>query len=64
MGKLVFGAGAGLITVIIRKFGGYPEGVTYGILMMNALAPFMDRLRVKKYGFIPPAKPAAKEAAK
>lgn len=64
LGKAIFGAGAGLITVIIRRFGGYPEGVTYGILIMNAVAPFMDKLRVKKYGFVPPAKPVAKEAAK
>ena len=64
LGKAVFGAGAGLVTVIIRRFGGYPEGVTYGILMMNAVAPFMDKLRVKKYGFVPPAKPVAKPAAK
>lgn len=64
LGKILFGAGAGLVTVIIRKFGGYPEGVTYGILIMNALSPFMDKLRVKKYGFVPPAKPVAKEASK
>ncbi len=66
LGKLIFGAGAGALTVVIRKFGGFPEGVTYGILIMNALAPFLDKLRVKKYGFVPPAKPvvAAKEGAK
>ncbi len=64
LGKLLFGAGAGLITVIIRRFGGYPEGVTYGILIMNAIAPFLDKLREKKYGYVPPAKPAVKEAAK
>jgi electron transport complex protein RnfD len=64
LGKALFGAGAGLVTAIIRKFGGYPEGVTYAILMMNALSPFMDNLRVKKYGFVPAAKPAAKGAAK
>ena len=64
LGKALFGAGAGLVTVIIRRFGGYPEGVTYAILMMNALSPFMDNLRVKKYGFVPAAKPAAKGAAK
>jgi len=68
-GKLIFGAGAGVITVIIRKFGGFPEGVTYGILMMNAVAPFLDKLRVKKYGYVKPApknasKVDAKEAAK
>lgn len=58
LGKLLFGAGAGLVTVVIRRFGGYPEGVTYGILLMNMLSPFMDKLRVKKYGFVPAAKPA------
>lgn len=64
LGKALFGAGAGLVTVIIRRFGGYPEGVTYSILMMNALSPFMDNLRVRKYGFVQAAKPAAKGAAK
>ncbi len=51
-GKLIFGFGAGLITVLIRKWGSYPEGVTYGILMMNALTPFLNRLLQKKYGFV------------
>jgi len=67
VGKLLFGAGAGFVTVIIRRFGGYPEGVTYGILLMNMLSPFMDKLRVKKYGFVPApkvAKPATKGAGK
>ncbi len=63
MGKLIFGAGAGAITAIIRKFGAFPEGVTYGILIMNAVAPYLDKLRVRKYGYVAPAKPA-KEAAK
>lgn len=66
MGKLVFGAGAGAITAVIRRFGGFPEGVTYGILLMNAVAPYLDKLRVKKYGYVPAPKPAkpAKEAGK
>jgi electron transport complex protein RnfD len=59
-GKLIFGAGAGLMTVLIRKWGGYPEGVTYGILMMNAVSPFLDRLIRKKYGWVAPKKEAAK----
>ncbi len=62
-GKAIFGAGAGLITVLIRRFGGFPEGVTYGILIMNAFAPFLNKLRVPKYGFVRPAKPA-KEGSK
>ena len=57
-GKLIFGFGAGLITVLIRKWGGYPEGVTYGILIMNALSPFLNRLLPKKYGSVPKKKPA------
>ncbi len=57
-GKAIFGIGAGLVTVLIRQFGGFPEGVTYGILIMNAFAPFLNKLRVPKYGFVKPAKPA------
>jgi electron transport complex protein RnfD len=52
-GKLIFGFGAGLITALIRKWGNYPEGVTYGILIMNACTPFLNRLLQKKYGFVP-----------
>lgn len=62
-GRLAFGVGAGLITVLIRKWGGFPEGVTYGILIMNAVVPFLDNLTRKKYGYAAPAK-AAKGAAK
>jgi electron transport complex protein RnfD len=52
-GKLIFGFGAGLITVLIRKWGSYPEGVTYGILIMNAFTPFLNRLLPRKYGYVP-----------
>jgi electron transport complex protein RnfD len=62
-GKLIFGAGAGIITVLIRKWGGYPEGVTYGILIMNAVTPFLNRLIQKKYGFVKTAAGTAKGAA-
>ncbi len=51
-GKLVFGAGAGLITVLIRNWGGFPEGVMYSILIMNAFTPFLNRLLPRKYGFV------------
>jgi electron transport complex protein RnfD len=58
-GKLIFGAGVGLITVLIRRWGACPEGVTYGILIMNAVSPFLNRLLQKKYGFVKKvAKPA------
>jgi electron transport complex protein RnfD len=55
-GRLIFGFGAGLITVLIRKWGNYPEGVTYGILIMNACTPFLNRLLQKKYGSVPKKK--------
>ncbi|MDR3303882.1 MAG: RnfABCDGE type electron transport complex subunit D [Treponema sp.] len=61
-GKLIFGAGAGLITVLIRRWGAFPEGVTYGILIMNAVCPFLNRLLNKKYGFVKAVKKP--EAAK
>jgi electron transport complex protein RnfD len=61
-GKLLFGFGAGLITVLIRQWGNYPEGVTFGILMMNAVTPFLNRLIQKKYGYVKPRKAKKAEA--
>lgn len=50
-GMLIFGVGCGLITVIIRLFGGYPEGVSFSILLMNAVTPLIDRyVRPKRFG--------------
>lgn len=42
-GQLVFGAGAGILTILIRVFGAYPEGVSFAILIMNAFVPLIDR---------------------
>ncbi|MDZ7338240.1 MAG: RnfABCDGE type electron transport complex subunit D [candidate division KSB1 bacterium] len=42
-GRLLFGAGCGVITMIIRLIGGYPEGVCYSILLMNLTVPLLDR---------------------
>ncbi len=42
-GQLIFGAGCGILTFVIRKWGGYPEGVSYSILMMNAAVPIIER---------------------
>ena len=47
-GKLVFGIGAGLITFLIRYFGVYPEGVSFAILFMNILTPYIDALTAHK----------------
>ena len=43
-GQIAFGIGCGLITSVIRLWGGYPEGVSYSILMMNALVPYLDNI--------------------
>jgi electron transport complex protein RnfD len=59
-GKIIFGAGAGLITILIRKFGSYPEGVMYSLLIMNAVTPYLNRLTHRKYGFVQKKKEAAK----
>ena len=40
-GKIIFGLGAGLITFLIRYFGNYPEGVSFAILFMNILTPYV-----------------------
>lgn len=59
-GQLIFGAGAGIITTLIRKWGSFPEGVTYAILIMNAVAPYLDKLVRRKYGWVAPKKETAK----
>jgi electron transport complex protein RnfD len=43
-GQMIFGLGCGLLTVIIRRWGGYPEGVSFSILIMDGLSPLIDRL--------------------
>ncbi|UTC67351.1 MULTISPECIES: RnfABCDGE type electron transport complex subunit D [unclassified Treponema] len=62
-GKLLFGAGCGLITGLVRLFSGMPEGVMYSILIMNAVVPFLNKLIPVKYGYVKPPK-KNKEAAK
>ncbi|MBN2173383.1 MAG: RnfABCDGE type electron transport complex subunit D [Bacteroidales bacterium] len=42
-GQILFGAGAGILTILIRVFGAYPEGVSFAILIMNAFVPLIDR---------------------
>jgi len=61
-GQLLFGAGCGLLTYVIRAWGGYPEGVAFAVLLMNAVTPVIDRYvkpriygRTRKgEGFAPP----------
>ncbi|MDI3521599.1 MAG: H+/Na+-translocating ferredoxin:NAD+ oxidoreductase subunit [Anaerophaga sp.] len=50
-GMLLYGVGIGLITVLIRTFGSYPEGVSFAILIMNAFTPLIDRyMKPKRFG--------------
>ena len=50
-GRLIFGIGCGLMTMLVRLFGNFPEGVTFAILLMNALTPLIDNLTLPtKYG--------------
>ena len=50
-GKIVFGLGCGIITFVIRHFGSYPEGVSFSILLMNVLTPYIEQLtRSKVFG--------------
>jgi electron transport complex protein RnfD len=50
-GQIIFGIGCGLLTSIIRLKGGYPEGVSYSILIMNITVPLIDRFtRPRKFG--------------
>ena len=60
LGQTLFGVGCGLLTVAIRYFGGYPEGVSYAILVMNCCVVLFDRIgRPKKFGA--PKKEVAKK---
>ena len=47
-GRLIFGVGAGLLTVLIRVFGNYPEGVSFAILLMNIMTPHIENLTESK----------------
>ena len=60
LGQIVYGVGCGVLTILIRYFGGYNEGVSYAILVMNACVVLLDRIgRPVKFGA--PKKEAAKK---
>ena len=51
LGRILFGIGCGLLVVLIRLKGGYPEGVAYSILLMNVVTPLLDRYsRARVFG--------------
>ncbi|MDR1878064.1 MAG: RnfABCDGE type electron transport complex subunit D [Bacteroidales bacterium] len=50
-GKIIFGIGCGLLTILIRVWGNYPEGVSFAILIMNAFVPLINKgLKPKRFG--------------
>lgn len=52
-GMLIFGAGCGILTMIIRLWGGYPEGVSFAILIMNAFTPLINRsFKPRRFGVV------------
>jgi len=52
-GMLIFGAGCGILTMIIRLWGGYPEGVSFAILIMNAFTPLINRsFKPRRFGLV------------
>lgn len=64
-GEVIFGIGCGLLTVFIRYFGGYPEGVSYAILIMNVCVWLIDKYSMPaRFGVTAEMKKAAKEKAK
>ena len=52
-GKIIFAIGAGILVIVIRRWGGYPEGVCYSIIIMNAFVPMIDRFtKPKPFGYV------------
>jgi electron transport complex protein RnfD len=51
VGKLIFGIGIGVITICIRNFGAYPEGISFAILIMNGFTPLINaKIKPKRFG--------------
>jgi electron transport complex protein RnfD len=48
LGQLIFGLGCGCITCLIRFWGSYPEGVSFSILIMNILTPYIEKATMHK----------------
>ena len=53
LGKVIFGIGCGLFTMLIRIFASYPEGVSFAILLMNILSPYIDKICEKRMYKLP-----------
>lgn len=62
-GQIIFGIGCGVLTAVIRLWGGYPEGVSYSILLMNVASPLIDRYTApKRFGAFKKKKEGGKNA--
>lgn len=49
-GKIIYGIGIGLIVMVIRTWGAYPEGMSFAILIMNAVVPLLNKIRPTRFG--------------
>ena len=62
-GRVIFALGCGVLTAVIRKMGGYPEGVCYSILIMNTCVPLIDRFtKPRRFGTVTFYEPPAAQA--
>jgi electron transport complex protein RnfD len=52
--RLLFGAGAGLLTYLIRTWGGYPDGVAFAVLLMNLCVPALERFVASRQEHVAP----------
>lgn len=60
LGKFIFAVGCGILTMLIRQFGSLPEGVSFSIVIMNILVPYIEKLtRLKPFGFVRQKKESA-----
>ena len=65
IGQIIYGVGCGALTVLIRYFGGYPEGVSFAILIMNLFVWFIDKYtKPTPFGHVKPEKPKKPKKAK
>jgi electron transport complex protein RnfD len=65
MGQIIYGVCIGLLTIIIRNWGAYPEGMSFAILIMNAFTPLINNyVKPKRFGEVPAKKQKGKRVKK
>lgn len=60
IGRIIFAAGAGFLTVLFRRYSGMVGGVSFAIVLMNLTVPLLDRIIPKPFGYVKPKKEAAR----